>query len=460
MNLTHGFERPGPQWKRELRYMLRPEQRRIDELQFMSREMYDRIAQFPLVHILPPFDAESSSESERFLALGLSRQLIRNLMLVRNMSIRGPEDSSRRSYDQVAVALQREPEDILITGVVKMESGLRCDFEIHRRDQKPQKVLVQQREFSDFLESCTRKLASALKADVSDLTEAGWKVGQPAKLETVVGYGGLIDAGEHKPAANIESILDADAGFSMASATVSDDKPAERHIQNRAMQHDAFNAQLMWQLSMSAFDVDMDFDMLSFRFKKRAVELSPGHGKAHMCMPHNGANDIAYMLPHSWLGYYLLPTNAFAINNLIAYMRDDPEGSQQREILMRLAFEAIYYDRDNPDGYERLIELYNEDHRYADALHVSEALLDIYEEMSERTRFTIAQSEQGSAWLEEGWDPAVGHRKRMDELRAKIAAGEGKPASGHGDATPSTDEDASTSHEAMTEPAATRAAHD
>ena len=431
MTLLHGFERSEPRWKRELRYMLRPEQRRIDEVQFMSRDMYERIARFPIVHILPPFDAGTSTETERCLAWGLSRQLMRNLMLVRNMSIRGPEDSSWWSHDQMDRALQREPEDILVTGVLKMETGFRCDFELHRREQKPQQVLVQQRDFRDFLESCTQKLASALKAEVTELTEAGWKVGQPMKMETLLQYGELIDAddGEEGDAENIEPLWEADPAFSIGPARVSDDKSVERLMQNRALQHDAFNAQLMWQLSMSAFDADLEFDMLAFRFKKRAVELSPGHGKAHMCLPHSGANDIAFMLPHSWLAYYLLPDNAYAVNNLLGYMRDDSEGRKQIDTLIGLCSDAIRADHENPDGYRFLLNILEESERYEDAMRVAEELMKLYApDLNPRTRRCMELGARESQWLADGWDPAKDLHERMDELRAKITAGDGRSA--------------------------------
>ena len=52
---------------------------------------YDRICQFPLVVVLP-IASQRNTQDEIDLGTGLSRLLIRDLMLVRNISVLGPED--------------------------------------------------------------------------------------------------------------------------------------------------------------------------------------------------------------------------------------------------------------------------------------------------------------------------------------------------------------------------------
>jgi TolB-like protein len=60
--------------------------------EFMSADEIACIKRFPIVSILPFVSTSSSKEHAEFGA-GLQLLMIRDLMLVRNISVRGPEDT-------------------------------------------------------------------------------------------------------------------------------------------------------------------------------------------------------------------------------------------------------------------------------------------------------------------------------------------------------------------------------
>jgi hypothetical protein len=63
---------------------------------FLGTRDYELIKQFPNVFVLP-FYGRGGDPAQKCFGAGLARLMIRNLMLLRNVSIHGPEDTSSAS---------------------------------------------------------------------------------------------------------------------------------------------------------------------------------------------------------------------------------------------------------------------------------------------------------------------------------------------------------------------------
>ena len=73
---------------------LYPDESNLQLCQFLTKEEYERTKILRIVRIVPFFDA-FSSENEKYLGIALSKILVRDLRLSRDMSVVGPEDSNR-----------------------------------------------------------------------------------------------------------------------------------------------------------------------------------------------------------------------------------------------------------------------------------------------------------------------------------------------------------------------------
>jgi hypothetical protein len=156
----------------------------------------------------------------------------------------------------------------------------------------------------------------------------------------------------------------------------------------------------------------------AMQFCRRAIELSPGHGKAHMCAPH-AADPSVNMILHSDLGYRLLPGNTFAINNYILNLMEQNAPAEQ---IMTLAEEGIRTDPHDPSNYNRMIEVCVELKDFRRALSVAERLQKHFEpKMHPRTLECLMQNPIRAEKLRSGeYDPAAENRQQIAQLRQKL----------------------------------------
>src|SRR5262249_1956925 len=154
-----------------------------------------------------------------------------------------------------------------------------------------------------------------------------------------------------------------DRAFSVLAWEVDDELPEARDVYLEALQHDPQNAQLCFLTFCSVWR-SQGPQPDALQFCRKAVELSPGHGKAHMCLPHAAIADPD-LLRHSELGYRLLPNNPFAVNNYILYLR---RYGASGEKLIELAEEGIAVDPEDPGCYVQMIDLLCKNREYRAAL--------------------------------------------------------------------------------------------
>jgi hypothetical protein len=332
----------------------------IDELQlaqFLSEDEYRRIKSFENVYILPLISRDGP-DAEVCFGLGLAHLLIRNLMLLRDVSIHGPEDTAGVPFETAESVIRDKPQSSYVTGVAGL-SGQRFTLraEIHRPGRPKTTTTVDEADFRSFLRKCSTSIGEALGSSLQTTVKDAWEVGQPRDADSLIRCGALqfnYDRHEAKEkAAAAKPALAADPDFVVPVWQIDGELPEARSIYLQALQRDPYNAQLCFTTFCAVWKSQHP-QPEAVQFCRKAIELSPGHGKAHMCAPHS-APPNADMIFHSELGYRLLPGNTFAVNNYVIYL--EQHGAPVNK-LIELAAEGIAADPADPGNYMRMIELY------------------------------------------------------------------------------------------------------
>lgn len=390
--------------------------------QFLSDMEYSSIRSFDNVYVLP-FVSQESEPAQLCFGLGLARLMIRNLMLLRDVSIHGPEDTPEAPREAIRAIAEAQPRSSHVTGVANVGSdGFTLEAEVHRPGRPVNSARVQHGEFKGFVRECSVALARLLGSTIDDNIVRAWDVAQPCDVQSLVQLGRIhLDyerqqSRERGQAAS--SLLDADPNFVVAMWDIDEELPAARQKYLTGLKRDPYNAQLCF-LTFCTVWKSQGPQPEALQFCRKAIELSPGHGKAHMCAPH-AAQRPEEMLRHSELGYRLLPGNSFAVNNYsIALMRANAPASKRIE----LAEEGIAADPRDPGSYERLIELCLDLGDHNTALATAERLQRLYEpKMDERALYCLRQNPRRAQLLDSGeFDPVADNRRRIAELRRHVS---------------------------------------
>jgi hypothetical protein len=388
---------------------------------FLTDRDYARVRSFDNVYILPLF-SRKSEPAQKCFGLGLSRLLIRNLMLLRDISIHGPEDTAEVPCETIRNLVETQPRSCHVTGVAKVEDdGYSLHISAHRPGRQVQSTRVRQADLPAFLRESSAAVAALLGSKVSDEVAKAWSVGQPRDANSLVQLGKIhIDFKRHQTVERdrtAKNLVRVDPGFVVALWDYDDALPGVKREYLRALRRDPYNAQLCF-LIFCAVWTSKGPQPEALQFCRKAIELSPGHGKAHMCAPH-AAQQPVEMLRHSELGYRLLPGNSFAVNN---YSSALARAKAPAAIRLELCEEAIATDPRDPGGYLRLIELSSSlaDHRTA--LATAERLQRLFEpSVDERALYCLRQNPRIAKLIDSGkCDPAAENRRRIADLRRRV----------------------------------------
>lgn len=390
--------------------------------QFLTQAEFLRIKAFENVYILP-FVSEKSEVWQKCFGVGLSRLMIRDAMLLRDVSIHGPEDTPLAPYESLEEVTSKDKKSSYVCGVVDFdERGLSLHLELHRPGQQITKVRVQNRDFALFLEECAMAIARALGSRVDDATCAAWKVAQPTDPELLVEMGRIIlsfprDQIAERGRAALE-LLAEHPDFVMALWEIDEELSYAREKYLEGLKRDPFNAQLFFLLFCIVWESKKP-QPEAMQLCRKAIELSPGHGKAHMCAPHAAQNPVA-MLNHSELGYRLLPGNSFAVNNYVIALDRAKAPAKRRFALAR---EIMANDPHDPSSYQHLIEIYEEAGKIDRALAGAEALQKLLEPtIHERTLYCLRQNPRVARQIDAGeYDLAAKNRQCIERLRALLS---------------------------------------
>src|SRR5690348_6307087 len=108
------YPAPMPSWPPHLP-RLYPQLSAPQISQFLDYAEYQRLCNVPLITILP-FASRETRPEDMHLGVGLSKLMIRDLMLVRNLSTRGPEDSPESLLESVPLLRAEKERTIFISG--------------------------------------------------------------------------------------------------------------------------------------------------------------------------------------------------------------------------------------------------------------------------------------------------------------------------------------------------------
>ncbi len=393
--------------------------------QFLTAEAFEKIKRFPLVRILP-FLNNDSTKQEALFGTGLSRLLIRNLMLIRNISVLGPEDTPAIPLEQLVDYPEALKDGIYVGGNVRFEERqISVDLEFLATGGKKATKTVSAADGPGVLLACSQAIAQLVGGVVSEQNQKMWQFGLPTKdfVASVSQLGLLNIAFERDDPEQTQRAVELFRQVPSMGATCSyvdcDLIKDGLRLLLDAFENDPYDPTLCFGLFIKIWQ-SRGHEPLAFQFIRRCIELSPGHGKAHMCAPHAAhKNAIPNMLTHSELGYRLLPRNPFAINNyIINLMR---AGRPQKEIL-QLAEEGIESDPYDPGNYERMIDAFVKTKNFKAALELAKRLQTIYEPMHERTYYCLQQNPRRKQQLESGqYDPASENSALIRKLTGLVA---------------------------------------
>jgi tetratricopeptide (TPR) repeat protein len=389
--------------------------------QFLTDVEYAYVKSFDNVYVLP-FVSRNSEPPQLCFGLGLSRLMIRNLMLLRDVSIHGPEDTAVVPCEAIHELAEAHRRSCHVTGVADFgPDGDSLHVEAHRPGRPVNSTRVRDEDFKAFLHACSSAIAGLLGSKVDDSTARAWNVAQPRDASSLIQLGTiyldftrqqLVERGRAA-----QNLLDVDPDFVVVLWDIDEELQGARQTYLAGLNRDPYNAQLCF-MTFCAIWASQGPQPEALQCCRKAIELSPGHGKAHMCAPH-AAQRPQEMLRHSELGYRLLPGNSFAVNNYtIALTRANAPAAQRIE----LAEEGIAADPRDPGSYLRLIELCLSLGDHKTALATAERLQKLYEpKMDERALYCLRQNPRLAKLIDSGeYDAAEENRLRIAELRKRV----------------------------------------
>ena len=400
---------------------LYPSIRGAELSRFMTSMEFERIKSLRQVYVFPFVEEGDASENLCF-GIGLSRMLIRNLMLVSDLSIRGPEDTPLIRVSSVGEFLAGRPsQSSCVTGQVLSASGTYIVKLLIFSETKQTSIEIRENSIESLAISCSEQACRLLDAEVEEKTRTLWSHGKAPNRDSLIRLGKAVLNSDTTLERDKLAMCRADPESTLLLWTLDGDAPGSLEAFLNALKIDPYNAQLCFQIfcavQKSTGREPMDMQ-LAMQFIRRAIELSPGHGKAHMCAPH-AAHASVDMIAHSELGYRLLPGNSFAVTNYIINLR---AAGVEGDRLIELAEECIANDPKDPDGYKSAIEFLSASGEHKRALYLAERLATLYgPPMDKRTRYCLEQNPTRKALLQSGqWDPAAEHQELMGQLRKAV----------------------------------------
>lgn len=400
-----------------------------------SNDELDRLGGLTLVQIAAHVPEQGDHVEHLGMSWSLSWALIRNAQLHRGVSVRGGEDGpdlldgediERLLGDGLRKTLGA---DALLTSELILAPGAAIRLRLHGPGKAyAEKQVVQgSDELPAWLVRVSETVAQLLRAEVSDELRARWSHGMPERWPTIQAHGELLlaqDRGEPVTTEALRALWSREKQMGIILWTPLDDQgriPPDLTIEGFAA--DPYNAQLAWTTALALLSPDEDSQPWVTHYQRRALELAPAHGKAHMTFAFH-LKDKAVRLRHSELGYLLLPTNAYAISNYLRVLRVEEDIPLER--FLDLSDEAIALDPLNYSPYFELIGPLSDAGRYTLAIAYTERLLHLVDEMAPRTRASVREYPLFRAELGAGRDPLTpGLEKDLETLRDR-RKGEGR----------------------------------
>lgn len=390
---------------------------------FRTPAQSEEVKKYPMVMVLP-FTDDPSGRDDKLFGAGFARLLIRNLMLVRRISVKGPEDTPDAGIDDLRPHLDSFKQFIVIGGKIVLGNGfIQADITLLAPGGQSVTRSVRAANGRELLWQCSEQIAKTVRGEVDDSIREMWKYGQPTTNyeQNVMRLGFVRMAHDRKNPEQTHqavALLNQAPTMSVCCSYIDDDvSPHALRLYLRSFEYDPYDPQLCFGLFCATWQ-STGHEPFSLQYIRRGLELCPAHGKLNMCAPHTAHPAVSKkMLHHSELGYRLLPGNSFAINN---YLINLQECGAPTTVYFDLANEGLKSDPHDPGCCEQLLTIFQERNEHAAALKIAIKLEAMYRTMHPRTRYCIQQNPQRARMVAEGYDFAANMRQTIRELRAML----------------------------------------
>ncbi len=386
---------------------------------FMSVDSYKAIRKFPRLTILP-LSSANDCEEENYFGAGFSRLIIRNLMLVRNISILGPGDTPTSPLSVLQQHSDYMKSGIFVGGSVRCRSHqISITLTVIAVGGKAIKRTIEEPDGPSALHACCELIAKSVRGRVTDDTRRMWIAGVPTDFFNYVTRLGFMRLGLEREDPDRCKLAIELAKESPNLAVAADGMTNDcRQLMLDLMKQDPYDAHICFLLFILFWE-STGHEPEAFQFIRRGIELAPGHGKCHMCAPHAAHPDsMSHMLMHSELGYVLLPNNTFAINNYVINLLESDRPPSEA---MAIAEKGIATDPYDPGNYNRMIELFMQMGNNKMALQLAYRLDDLYHPMHKRTAYCLRQNPQCEMLMDAGeYDPVVENRHLIQKLESTL----------------------------------------
>ncbi len=397
-------------------------------LHFLTKEEYERILRLRRVTITPFHDPQASPDEKHF-GIGLQLLMIRDLRLHRDLTVLGPEDTPSHSIFEWDLDAPELRNVSLIGGTVRFEDKrFRGYFQLVEGGSSV-KLQVEDEDFQRFLVECRRGLLALLDVEASETLSGYWQTGRPVKAQDLIATGeiafltrGPADRAIGPRSARAVELFHANPNFVLPLHLAEDESHISEEDFLLAFARDPYDVHLQFQITCRIWTAKKS-DLATFQFVRQAIELSPGHGKAHM-VANNSAPESANLYYHSELGYRLLPDNTFALSNHLLYLL-------RRKMVpddLSIAYKGVELDPDHIQPYWQGITLLKMAHHDAEALALALELKKVVTPpLSERTIYCITQNPQRAAeWKAGTYNPLRDVNDEIARLEAKLAQADAK----------------------------------
>ncbi|PTY01494.1 hypothetical protein DB346_12135 [Verrucomicrobia bacterium LW23] len=398
--------------------VLYPGQSQLQQCQFLTEAEYDRIWALPRALVLPFVD-DASDEDETLMGIGLQLLFIRDLRVHPGLSLLGPEDSTDIPLQDLDVQSQEFADQYIMGGRIRLGKDYQARVSVGINGQFTTEEIAE-RDFHRFLTLCVESLLRQAGLDIDDALREKWKTGRPGSPMDLINLGKLaaIEAGLRDIKGEYERINEfysARKYFTLHLHVREDDTVSVEDC-IAALEVDPYDVQTLFILSNKLRQLT-NGEAASFQYLRRAMEIAPGFGKAHML-----ANDTApleaNLYLHSELGRRLLPNNAYAVQRHIEFhvkrglVPQDPN----------LAYEPIRIDSQDAAAYWTSISLLQSSGRMDEAMEMLLKLKKLVTPpMSERTLQCYRRDPVVAIHIQAGsFNPVADVDSAIEALKARM----------------------------------------
>lgn len=374
---------------------------------------FARMRAAPRVMVLPFSSPSGKPGSDdpagSALGAGVARMLIRDLGLVRNLVVRGPEDTpgiALQAVNERGLEALTCGETNLLGGVVAHAAGRFVgELLLLRPDGTAGSASAESDNLVGFLAACVNTALRLLGLQPMLPVADAWLAGRPPNVGVLSAYGDLrkLEA-EDKGTVRDRTTEAARAmrtefpEFALPGDIIYSDEDRNcRAALLSAWRTDPWDANRHFLIYCGTWKAD-GVNLRAAGWCARAIQLAPGHGKAHMCLPHSMPK-VKSLIAHQELAYLLLPGNSFAKTNLMISLERFGGGEGR---ILELCDEGVAADpHDTGPLVQKFLVLERMD-RFDEAIAIGRKILEMLEVMHPRTRYCLRQSPATARQMDDG----------------------------------------------------------